>query len=386
LYGRCAVLLAAFVCTACAGDTAHHTIRSDSAGVSILTYDGPDRPLDWAFEPFDTIGGEDSGPGSFYRMRAGLVDVDARGWLYVLDPSGSTLNAFDQTGVPRWTAGREGGGPGEMLSPLSISVVGGDILVYDPQKRALLRWDTAGTHIDEIPFGYQQVVNGVRVVRRHGDGLAVLARERYTGSDVRNVRLLHVEGDDTTTLFSAPLDLSRTASYPACGMSLTLPVLFAPRVHWSGNTHEFVLVRSAHYAIDVFSDTAGRRSIRRTIEPEPVTEERALEALGNGVEGGPLAPCRIDAAAQLQNHGYAPFVQLLRDVAHGPGGRLWVQRRVTGDTASVIDVFDADGLYAGSLPPGTPLPVVFLPDGRVGYVAKDSLDVERLVLARVQAN
>jgi hypothetical protein len=381
---RGAVALAVCVWSGCAGDTAGRTIRSDSAGITILTHDGPDRRLDWILEPLDTIGGEDSGPGSFYRVRAGLVDVDERGWLYVLDPSASTISAFDGTGQPRWTAGRPGGGPGELLSPLSLSVVAADILVYDARKRALLNWDTAGRHVREIPFGYQQVVTGVRVVRRHGSGLAVLARERYTGSDDRNVTLLHIEGDDTTTLFSAPLDLSRTASYPSCGMSLTMPVLFAPAVHWSGNANEFVMVRGAEYAIDVFSATGERRSIRRTIEPEPVTEERALEALGGtGLEGGPLAPCRTDAATRLRNHGYAPFIQVIRDLALEPGGRLWVRRVVAGDTTSIIDIVDADGSYAGSLAPGTAFPLVFLPAARVGYVAKDTLDVERLIIARV---
>jgi hypothetical protein len=48
-----------------------------------------------------------------------------------------------------------------------------------------------------------------------------------------------------------------------------------------------------------------------------------------------------------------------------------------------IDVFDTSGVYLGTLPPEFPMPLEFMPDGKLLLVERDELDIERLVVARV---
>jgi hypothetical protein len=72
-------------------------------------------------------------------------------------------------------------------------------------------------------------------------------------------------------------------------------------------------------------------------------------------------------------------------VALDPRGRVWIQRgRVPGEEVPT-DVFTLEGDYVGTLPAGSPFPIVFIGDDRIGSVETDDLDVSRLVIHRVQA-
>jgi hypothetical protein len=54
------------------------------------------------------------------------------------------------------------------------------------------------------------------------------------------------------------------------------------------------------------------------------------------------------------------------------------------DAPGVIDIFDASGAYQGTLPGGTPFPLVFLDEDRFGGAEKDATDLVRLVVFRVR--
>lgn len=81
--------------------------------------------------------------------------------------------------------------------------------------------------------------------------------------------------------------------------------------------------------------------------------------------------------------GMAATLPAIRQVRVGPDGSLWVQRfAVKGDTA-LVDVFEPDGTYAGTLPEGTLFPAAFLPNGDPVFVARDDLDLSRVEIWRV---
>ena len=51
--------------------------------------------------------------------------------------------------------------------------------------------------------------------------------------------------------------------------------------------------------------------------------------------------------------------------------------------ARIVDVFDRDGEYLGTLPTGAPEPAAFLANGDLVAVEKDDMDVERIAVYRV---
>ena len=73
-----------------------------------------------------------------------------------------------------------------------------------------------------------------------------------------------------------------------------------------------------------------------------------------------------------------PEIPVLRDVLGGPDGSLWVQRNDNYGQPGRIDLFDADGVYRGTLPADSPFPIALGPDGLAAYVDVSELGVTEL--------
>ena len=79
----------------------------------------------------------------------------------------------------------------------------------------------------------------------------------------------------------------------------------------------------------------------------------------------PFPPRRLSRNAASRKR-FRAFVALL-----SPSGELWVERREVGRFASgPIDIFDASGAYEGTLPTGSPFPLIFVSDSRIGVRAR----------------
>jgi hypothetical protein len=85
----------------------------------------------------------------------------------------------------------------------------------------------------------------------------------------------------------------------------------------------------------------------------------------------------------VEKQGFAPVLPLVGALTLAPDGSLWVRRGMVKGDAPVIDVFDPEGTYLGTLPPGSPFPTAFTPRGDVVAIEKDDLDVDHLVVYRV---
>lgn len=105
-------LLALAACGA--ADRAASVERTDSAGVTLVTSGALDVPFPWSARERFTLGGEEEGPASFYRLSRHLVGADDAGRLYVLDDAGHRVVVFGADGAPVRAVGREGKGPGEL--------------------------------------------------------------------------------------------------------------------------------------------------------------------------------------------------------------------------------------------------------------------------------
>ena len=86
----------------------------------------------------------------------------------------------------------------------------------------------------------------------------------------------------------------------------------------------------------------------------------------------------------VEKQGHAPVLPAVGEIALAPDRSIWVRRGSVKGEDPIVDVFDGDGTYLGTLPPGSPYPATFLPDGSVVAIERDEMDIDRLVVYRVQ--
>lgn len=382
--GHPAAFAASLVIVACApGEaTPASALRTDSAGVTIAVNDSVDRPLAWTFTERFSLGGEESGPASFYSLWSQAVDVDAAGNLYVLDAPNHRVVVFDSAGAFVRTFGGEGGGPGEMQRPWNLSVTGdGTVSVYDFAKRGLVRFAAEGA-----PLPPRTIIaeGGAPLDGLRATTTGLIALRRVYG-DEAGVRVELATGDSLTHVVASVLQAQGTMHmYSACGGGLNLPPIFEPEIVWDGADDLLAVNAEAGYVVDLYRGASRVASYRRGTAPRPATPELAARELGEGmrVDFG-RGPCVLPVDETVEARGTAALVPAIGRLTLAPDGELWVERRTVGDEPRLIDVFTADGDYRGTLGAGAPAPIAFLPSGDVIAIEQDDFDIERLVVYRV---
>lgn len=367
-----------------AGDSALAVTRTDSAGVEVVTAGAVDATLDWTAADRFTLGGEPEGMESFYTLGRGSVGADEHGRLYVLDYDAHRVAVFGPGGEPIRTQGQQGGGPGEVERPSTLSVTAdGTASVFDYGKSALVRWDSAGQVLSELRFPHPPMALGPHHALLE-DGFLV-ATGGLDEEGRRAHRLLRVTGRDTTVLASIPQPSAQSvARFPSCGGGINFPPLFTPEVVWHQRDGVVAVAAEDRYRVDLYRDGRLHRSVRRDVPVTAATRELAIAEAGEGfrVDFG-RGPCLVPPGEYADARGWAETVPAIASVALAPDGGLWVQRRVPGQESPPIDLFAADGAYRGTLPEGTPFPALLLPGGRIGVITTDELDVDRLVVREI---
>jgi hypothetical protein len=369
------------VLAGCDGGADADLTRSDSAGVEIVSATPPSAQLEWRADTVLLLGGKDEGPESFYQVRAELVDVDSAGRIVVLNPVRHGVAVFDHRGRFLIEMGREGEGPGEMRWPLGVAVShDGTIEVHDASRGVIVRYDLAGRVLPQAAFGFSVISNRLRHLDLTPSGRVLWARDRYTGSDDRLDRLLLVPAlGDTVELVAGKPSYTSTADYPRCGMRFTVRIPHSPSIHWSQWGERIAVAVWGEDRVDLF--VAGRlaRSLRLGAEEPDLSEGDAIRMLE---EIGARGPCNTTPREHVHKHGFHPRPQRIRAVAVAPDGALWLRRRVSG--RAIVEVYDSTGAPAGALSDAFPMPLTFLPDGRLLVPVRDSLNVERLGIVAVR--
>ncbi|MDZ4257036.1 MAG: hypothetical protein U0974_06210 [Gemmatimonadales bacterium] len=360
------VLLAG--CGGSTGETSSDVVVTDSAGVTIVTSSGTDRPLPWTLAQLALIGGEDDGPASFTRAYPSTVGVDGRDQIHLLDTEAMQLHRFSAAGEPLGSAGRKGGGPGEFAMPFALGVnQDGRRAVFDFGKRALLEWGGDDSLLSEVkwPLGASRYPTGV--VGWHGDTLLLLTQ----GGDslLANYFLTSIVDADTTDLVSLSHPRPKMQQFACVGMALS--PLFSPSLKFGVGGERLAVTREAAYVVDLFT-ADGRRSIRRDITPTvPVaTDAKRLYPDGMTVRFD-AGSCTTPAEEVAEKAGLAPFIPLVKEVAVAPDGTLWVQRMTFVGEPAATDVFNAEGRYLGTMA-GRALPLGFLSGDRVLFAVEDA--------------
>lgn len=378
---RRAVLCALVVwLAACdASEAAGRAERADSAGVVIVQNRGRDALLDLPLTKSLVLGGEEVGPESFYELYPRQLAIGPEGQIAVLNRQAGEVVLFSPEGEHYATLGGSGEGPGEFSYPSSVALLAnGEVQVYDYQKRALVRFDSTGSVLEEqqltVPF------NGLDMVGT-GSGLVLLSQTAPRSDGVQVRRVLHLGAQDTVQLGPTLTTNVKSISYESCGVRLTRPPLFAAPLLWAASATRTVVVSGPHYSVYVFNGTELSMIVRRDLAPEPVNESTVARELGEGEKwdiGG--RECVVPVEEVIAQRGFASLLPVIDGVAVAPSGQIWVRRRRADRPGMSVDIFGADGEYLGSLADGQPFPDRFFPDGRMIAIERDDFDVDRIVV------
>lgn len=342
---------------------------TDSAGVALVTIAAPDRPLPWALEEVSAFGGADTGAASFTGAGRETVATDGRDRIMVFDRDASRVLIFDGDGRAVHVAGGAGSGPGEIGFGFGLFDVGPErVGVFDFAKNALLIWSLEGELVSEAPLGVS--AGGFDSGRLVGDTLLV------SRTDIDSTRtlsdLVRMTPRDTQVLFTLQTPPRRMAEV-GCFMA-QMPPMFSPGIAWAAEGDRLAVLRQDRYVVDLFRGGQLERSIRRDMVGRETTPEDADLLYPEGMKvsfGNRGGGCTVEASEVAASVGMAERLPVLRDVAFGPGGSIWVQRYGFPGEEPVTDVFDATGRYLGT-DRGHGLPLGTLTDGRVLFAAADT--------------
>ena len=388
-----------------------------------------DRPLTAEFVEVFRVG--DMDPPDWAQFgRPPSLGFDGGGNLFVLNPDVPIVAVLDRDGGLVRTLGRRGEGPGEFSGPDDIYVWrDGTVAVADRGNGSYVVFGPDGSFDRQVNMSAGNVADyGVMAFRSgarpHPDAVALVARGM---SNVVQDMFRRIESPNPTigprglerlTLGSTgttaePIVQAGEVRGPAPGEEASgatdEPRRFDPALLFDVLPDGSVAYSdSAGYSIKlVAGDGAPIGTISRPINPEPVTPEVETtvrdSAMANferlygdpanpqGPDQAPpefmaqmVAQMRADIEGMQFNHEI-PVVISLR--ATWEGG-LWVRRRRVGDpwegAVGVIDVWNPDGRYVGTLPAGDPpMPEAFGPDGLAAWVELDELDVPTIVVRRL---
>ncbi len=401
-----------------------------------------DRPLSPEFPEVYRVGGATAPDWAQFSTPTGLA-FDGSGNLFVLDAQLFQVAVVDRNGELVRTVGSQGEGPGEFNIPITQVVWrDGRFAVADVGHNAYQLFDPDGElerfvkmSSGQGPMAGFSSMRGA--IRPDPDGSALIAQgapgmmsqlsgmmaqvtgaEEEPGIDDRGLERVDLSGDmvSATPILqawsppedrpAAPLTVE-TALDPSRMAEMVAGdgIFFEPTLIWDVLPDGTIAYSdSSAYSITlVGKDGTARSVLRRPIQPEGVTrgiraamieeelrefDEQTASASGPLGDLGAMMPAGMMEALRkaLEKRDFFEEVPVVRGLKATWDGALWIQRRGDDpwDDSGPIDVFDADGEYAGTLP-ATEMPAAFGPDGLVAFVERDEFDVPTIVVRRLPA-
>lgn len=319
------------------------------------------------------------------------IALDRWSRIFIADERGHLVRVFSSDGKVAFTIGKQGKGPGELLSPCCVAVYGRELWVLDQGNARVSVFDL-GEHAARFSRAIQMPApsSGRRDrLQRDKNGRVLFVRVSVFG-DAYPYRLIRSFVDDSgvatapDTLPEPPSDSLAFAVIfreLAGGIKVSAGVTqpFGPaHLRAFGPDGQMVSAVSSKYSL-LWSDQDGRsvRVIQRQVRsPEvSVLERRTAEstlqkvASSNGVSRSAIP---FDVPRRK-----APLSDLGFDLV----GRLWVQLAVGEGKPHRADVFDSTGSYVGSIewPPQLRLHHWAIQDTSGVAVIIDSLGFQRAV-------
>ena len=357
-----------------------------------ISHTGEDMVLDWDFEPQWIVGGyADTLLGREYAFRPGLVDVDSRDRVYILQQSDFRVVVLSDDGELLRTIGRRGNGPGELADPIGLSVAEDSVLSVFDWANGLVRW--------HLPTGEPTRVIRIQVrqppwqPRLHVDssGFVFTENENLRGADpgssdhgMRRLNVSRWTPAGVERLATGPAVDRVISEYPSRGIGVrSFPRMFEPVAGWDARDQILAAVVDAEYDIRVFEAYRPVMRIKRTVARRRVTEEMAIRDVNAGWKGRISSSCVVGAEEAVRQMGTAEYLQAVTDLHISPGGNLWALRGRVADEPRMTDVFGPGGEYLGTLPADSPFPLVMMSADRLLVAGADDLDVPTMTMYRV---
>lgn len=340
--------------------------RADSAGIEIVVSSGPDSIVRFPIDEVTYLLDPGGVRAVFSNSTPQWVRASARGDIFVLDLDSRAIKRFGANGGYVGSVGQRGGGPGELMAPVTLLLSGDTLAVVDAGKRAVVRWASMGDSVlPQLTFPENRRVGTGYILR----GDAILSSTDALVDATAYGAIQWSDMDSPTLRFELP----EVTRIPCGARPLERPPLLAFRFHVAASQTSFVAAGTARYEV-WRGDTVLRQSIRREYVPRPPTRQEISLAAGRGfrrtmANGG---GCSLSASELQAAVGVVTQMPAIHGLRITEDGRVWVRRSFSRSLRGDVDEFDASGAYIRTWRSGA-LPVASLADGRV-IVALDDAD------------
>jgi hypothetical protein len=303
------------------------------------------------------------GPEAFGSIEA--LTLGPGGVIVVADRDAPKLRVFDVDGPLRWSAAREGDGPGELRLPIAVAVTSaGGVLSLDMRQLRLSRWDAAGTFGGSLPVSvYPLAMSYDRATER-----LLLTTTNFRGGAA--VVALNGTGAVDTVLSPLPFadvrgnQFAKAVVRPDGGFAL-------------GEGRESYRI-NVYRAEGTLLYPIARDVTRPRRTPEELDRLRQRLLAGGrraAAEGGGSGPPPVDPLR--------PHFTALDALAYDDAGRLWVRTERGGAGATLFDLFDRSGAYLGELVVDLEVEQFALADGYLAGAVSSPEGTQRVVVWRV---
>lgn len=258
------------------------------------------------------------------------VAVDSKGEIYVLDLVSCNIKKYSKDGEYLKTIGEKGTGPGEMLTPLTLTISNDTLLVYsNKQSKTLSKYDTDGNFIKSF-----QVKNDFSFLHPIGNGHFSALSFNYNQVDQCTETFIGLY--DNNLKMTGKVANSVT---PFKDIKNGLDILFP---YTASNEKIFVSVHNENsYQIDVYN-TFGEKLYQIRKNFRKITFNKKEKEAN-------LKIAKInDKTATIEVKYKKPVINLYLDSQQ----RLWVEaaqnRTESNENDVVYDIFK-DGIYQNSI-------------------------------------
>lgn len=366
------VLTALFASSACSSELAPSAVLvTDSAGVVMrVIADGAQHREYQLSDPLWVIGGADATPESELFGVVGAV-MFSNGDVAVANGGTNELKLFDANGTHLGTAGREGEGPGEFTDISLVGRLDGDsILTFDWSQGRIQVFDRA------LELGRVSIVPTPESFGPFGvSPVAVFPDGRFLARGAEMAQEYPREGLRRHIYLMSPPGQVVDSIGPMVG----------GRVIWMSGEQWPPFERKAAFALhtaSIYTATSESSEFRRFSERGEV-----LEIVRGGLASRPPTQADVDAALEGRppGRGADPWVSELLpywgEFFVDETGATWRSRYAAPtDTELRWLIVEAHGEGVGTLTTSSRFKPLYVDEGIVLAVEKDSLDIERIAL------